>query len=182
MSRGRVRRVTSGTAAGAGAIVLLTMPMGAQGGQGATSVTTASNTSATTTFTFAGAVEGTLTQPDLECNGVGGYGGMFEFEANRLKGSSDSSWVVNVNNLGAKRNGGTFTNFGGITGNGVSIVLQGSNGKTDYFWASKSGKVTISPSGGSLKVVLVPDRGVSGKPGKGTIHLTGSWGCTGPSS
>jgi hypothetical protein len=84
---------------------------------------------------------------------------------------------VNVNNLGKQKNGGTFKKFGGLTGNGVSIVLQSSNGTTDYYWASKSGKLTTSPTSGSLNVVLVPDQSFSGKPGKGTIHLTGSWGC-----
>ena len=87
-----------------------------------------------------------------------------------------------MNNLGSKKTGGTFNKFGGITGNGVSVVLDGSNGKTATYWASKSGTMTISPTGGSLKVDLVPDRSFVGKPGKGNITISGSWGCTGPSS
>jgi hypothetical protein len=85
---------------------------------------------------------------------------------------------VNVNALGAKKQGGTFTKFGGITGNGASVVFEGTNGKQAIYWASKSGTMTTSPTGGSLSVSLVPDTSAfSGKPGKGDIKITGSWGC-----
>jgi hypothetical protein len=129
-----------------------------------------------TTFKFSGAVQGTLTQSDGSCTQIGGYGGTFDF-ASPLKGSKNIEWTVNVNNLGKQKHGGTFKKFTGLLGNGVSIVLQGSNGKTDYFWITKSGTLTITPTSGHLKVVLGPDQAVSGKPGKGTIYLTGSWGC-----
>jgi hypothetical protein len=134
-----------------------------------------------TTFTFTGAVKGTMSQANSDCNEVGGYGGEFEFDTNKpqLKGSSNNSWTVNVNALNGKKKGGTYKKFGGLIGNGVSIVLDGSNGKQGYYWASKSGTLTTSPTGGSLNVKLVPDKGaLSGKPGKGDISIKGSWGCT----
>ena len=82
-----------------------------------------------------------------------------------------------MNALNGKKKGGTYTKFGGLTGNGISIVFDGSNGKTAYYWASKSGKLTTTKKSGSLSVNLVPDRGLVGKPGKGNIHISGSWGC-----
>jgi hypothetical protein len=106
---------------------------------------------------------------------------MFEFDSAKapLKGSSADSWVVNVNALNGKKKGGTYKRFGGLLGNGVSIVLDSSNGKQAYYWASKSGTLTTSTTGGSLDVQLVPDTSAfSGKPGKGDITITGSWGCT----
>jgi hypothetical protein len=36
-----------------------------------------------TTFTFSGAIKGTMSQTNSDCNEVGGYGGMFEFDANK---------------------------------------------------------------------------------------------------
>lgn len=139
-------------------------------------VAQASTSPSTTTFKFSGAVQGTLAQSNSPCDSVGGSGGQFEFSS-KLRGSSSDEWTVNVNNLGKQKNGGTFKKFGGLTGNGVSVVLQSSNGTTDYYWATKSGVLTITPTSGSLNVVLVPDHSFSGKPGKGAIHLTGSWGC-----
>ena len=130
-----------------------------------------------TSFHFTGAVQGTLTQSNSDCNQVGAFGGEFEFY-NKLKGSSNDEWTVNINNLGKNKNGGTFTTFTGLLGNGVSIVLESSNGKTDYWWASKSGKLTISKTSGTVSVLLVPDTSAgTGVPGRGTIGLTGSWGC-----
>ena len=160
------RRFGLGAVVAAGTLAAFSVPVVAQ----------AATPPSQTTFHFSGAVQGTLTQSNSDCNQVGGYGGQFQFST-KLKGSNSNEWTVNVNNLGKQKNGGTFKKFGGLTGNGVSIVLQSSNGTTDYYWASKSGKLTTSPTSGSLNVVLVPDQSFSGKPGKGTIHLTGSWGC-----
>ena len=97
-----------------------------------------------------------------------------------MSGSSAENaknWTVNVNTLGHKK-GGTFTKMGGLLGNGVSIVLSGSNGKQDYLWASKSGKMMVTTTtSGTANVLLVPDQSFTGKPRKGDIHLKGSWGC-----
>jgi hypothetical protein len=73
---------------------------------------------------------------------VGGYGGMFEFDTNKaqLKGSGNKQWTVNVNALNGKKKGGTYTKFGGLIGNGVSIVFNGSNG-----WAT-TGSPRAAPS------------------------------------
>jgi hypothetical protein len=154
---------------GAGTIVLFGGPMVAQ-------AAAPSNT----TFKLSGAVNGTLTQSNSDCNEVGGNGGSFDFDAAKpqLKGSGNDEWVVNVNALNGKKKGGTYKKFGGLLGNGVSIVFEGSNGKLAHYWASKSGTVTTSPTGGSVNVKLVPDTSAfSGKPGKGDITIKGSWGC-----
>lgn len=143
-----------------------------------TTAAQASTTPTSTTFHFSGAVRGTLTQSNSDCGTeVGAFGGQFEFYS-KLKGSNLNEWTVNVNNLGKNKKGGTFKKFGGLLGNGVSIVLSGSNGTAGYWWDSKSGTLTLSPTGGTVNVLLVPDKGAaSGKPGKGNIHLSGSWGC-----
>lgn len=131
-----------------------------------------------TSFTFSGTVHGTLTQANGPCSEIGTYGGQFEF-FDKLKGSKDKEWTVNVNNVGKfDKVGGTFKKFTGLTGNGVSVVLSGSNGTTDYYWISKSGSISLSATSGKIHVKLVPDQSFTGKPGKGTIELTGSWGCT----
>ena len=160
------RRVGLGAVVVAGILALCSGPVVAQ----------AATPPSKTTFHFSGAVQGTLTQSNSNCSEVGGHGGMFDFSG-KLKGSNNVEWTVNVNNLGKQKNGGTFKKFGGLLGNGVSIVLQGSNTKTDYYWATKTGTLTISPTSGTVSVVLGPDQSFSCKPGKGTIHLTGSWGC-----
>jgi hypothetical protein len=166
--RVRFLRVSLGAALGIGAMVLAAVPMGAQ----------AATPPTKTTFTFTGALSGTWSQANSPCDEVSGSGGQFEFEQNKLKGSSDSEWTVNVNALSAKKQGGTYTKFGGITGNGASVVFEGTNGKQAVYWASKSGTMTTSPTGGSVSVNLVPDTSAfSGKPGKGDIKITGSWGC-----
>jgi hypothetical protein len=130
-----------------------------------------------TSFHLSGSVNGTLSEANNPCDEVGTYGGEFEFST-KLSGSSNNEWTVNVNNLGKEsKKGGTFKKLSGLLGNGVSIVLNGGNGKTSYYWASKSGTLTVSATGGNVSVLLVPDQSFVGKPGKGTIHLTGSWGC-----
>lgn len=161
--------VSAMVAAGAGAMVLCCLPMAAQ-------ATTASKT----TFKFSGALSGTLTQANNDCNEVGGNGGMFEFDSNKalLKGSSFKSLTVNVNVLNGKKSGGTYKKFTGLIGNGASIVLDGSTGKQAYYWVTKSGTLTTSATGGSLNVKLGPDTSTfTGKPGKGDITVVGSWGC-----
>lgn len=120
-------------------------------------------------------MQGTLSEPNTGCNEVGGYGGEFSF-SNKFKSSSSDEWTVNVNAIGHKK-GGTFEKFGRLIGNGVSIVLEGTNANTAYYWIPKSGVLTTTPTSGKVNVVLGPDQSFSGKPGKGTIHLTGSWGC-----
>ena len=167
-SRAR-RRVHLGALVGLGTMVVGGLPLAAQ----------AATPPAKTTFTFSGALSGTWSQANSPCDEVGHSGGMFQFDQNKLKGSSDTQWTVNVNALSAKKQGGTFTKFGGLTGNGASVVFEGTNGKQAVYWASKSGTLTTSPTGGSLSVNLVPDTSAfAGKPGKGDIKIKGSWGCT----
>jgi hypothetical protein len=142
---------------GAGALVICGLPSVAEAAAPTTS-----------TFTLTGSVSGTLTMANGPCDEIGGYGGEFAYYQ-KLSGSSAENaknWTVNVNALGHKK-GGTFTKMGGLLGNGVSIVLSGSNGK----------KIVTTTTSGTANVQLVPDKSFTGKPGKGDIHITGSWGC-----
>jgi hypothetical protein len=125
-------------------------------------------------FSFSGAVSGTLTSADGTCSGSGGQ---YQFDGKMLKGSRATMWTVNVNTPSAK--GGTWTKF---THNGagvpdVSVVVQGHTSSKDYDWITKSGEITTSKTGGNINVVLGPDHSLTGAPGSGTVHLKGSWGC-----
>jgi hypothetical protein len=130
---------------------------------------------AVTTFSFSGAVSGTLTTADGTCSGSGGQ---YQFDGKLLKGSRATMWTVNVNTPSAK--GGTWKKFphnvAGVTN--VSVVLQGHTPSKDYDWITKSGEITTSRTGGYINVILGPYHSLSGVPGNGTVHLTGSWGCT----
>jgi hypothetical protein len=161
----------AGVALGLGAAGLLAL--------GALPVGAGAAAPAKTTFTLTGSVSGKFSMSNGPCSEIGGYGGQFDFYDKAIKGATNGAneWVVNVNALNGKKNGGTYTKFGGLTGNGVSVVFDGSNGKTAYYWASKSGKLTTTKTSGSLSVNLVPDQSFVGKPGKGDIHISGSWGC-----
>jgi hypothetical protein len=130
---------------------------------------------AVTTFSFSGAVSGTLTMANRTCTGSGGQ---YEFDGKMLKGSRASMWTVNVNTPSAK--GGTWKKFPhnvvGVTN--VSVVLQAHTSSKDYDWITKSGEITTSRTGGNVNVILGPDHSLSGVPGNGMVHLIGSWGCT----
>lgn len=129
----------------------------------------------TTTFTFSGALTGTLHMPNGPC---AGSGGQFSFDGKKLKGSKAKSWTLNVNSPSS--NGGSWTKFSLSSDDapGASVVLQGKISTKDYDWITKSGRITTARNSGSLSVTLVPDHSLSGAPGVGTVHLSGSWGCT----
>ena len=162
-SRSLRRRAGLGAAA-AGAIVMVGLPVAAQAAA-----------PATTTFTFSGPVSGTLHRADGAC---GGTGGQFEFDGKLLKGSKASTWTVNVNAPSTK--GGTWKRFApnaaGLTD--VSVVVQGHTSVKEFDWISRSGEISTSSIGGTVNVMLGPDHSLSGAPGHGIVHLTGSWGCT----
>ena len=107
-----------------------------------------------------------------------GSGGQFTFLGTKLKGVNAHIWTVDVNAPSSE--GGTWKSFrpsaSGVSD--VSVVLQGQMKTKDYYWITKSGEITTAKSSGNVNVVLGPDHSLAGLPGKGTIHLTGSWGCT----
>lgn len=126
-------------------------------------------------FTFSGAVNGTLRISEPPCSEVGGYGGQLGLYGS-LKGSSIRQWQVDVNALKA----GTYKSFkrgrNGVAS--ASIVLSGATSTTDYWWISTSGELTTTKTSGKFKITLGPDTGAaSGVAGKGTIHLSGSYKC-----
>ena len=160
----RLRRVVGLPVAAAGFVMIVCLPLAA----GAADPTVSS-------FSFSGAVSGTLTTTNGTCTGSGGQ---YEFDRKVLKGSRATMWTINVNTPSAK--GGTWKKF---THNGagvpdVSVVVQGHTPSKDYDWITKSGEITTSRTGGNINVMLGPDHSLSGVPGNGTVHLTGSWGCT----
>lgn len=126
-------------------------------------------------FTFSGSLRGTLHGDP--CGGTPTLGGQFEFDASTLKGSKADTWTVNVNIGTAKA--GTYKN---IRPNSVgvapaSVVLLGQTASKEYDWLSTSGPITTTKTAGSVNVTLGPDRTFSGVPGKGIVHISGSWNC-----
>ena len=165
-SRWLPRTVGLSVALASGAVAMAELPLVAQ-----------ASVPAETTFTFSGAVSGTLDMSNGSCTGSGGQ---FEFDGRTLRGSKARTWTVSVNTPSSK--GGRWKkltpNAAGVTT--VSVVVQGQTTSKNYDWISKSGTITTSRSAGSINVTLGPDHSLSGVPGTGTVHLTGSWGCTSP--
>jgi hypothetical protein len=157
------RGVRVSAAAASGALVVLGWPLLAQA---------AAPTMAT--FTFSGAVRGTVHLPDGIC---AGSGGQFKITGRTLMGFKAKRWTLNVNSPTAK--GGTWKKFtpNALGSVAVSVVLQGQASAKVFDWITRSGRLTTSKSSGSLNVVLGPDHSLSGVPGSGTVHVTGSWGC-----
>ncbi len=169
--RARIRHPRHGGRGAALCAVLIAATCAFVGGAGSVGASIPTNS----TFTFSGALRGTVTLPNGLCSGSGGQ---FSFLGSKLKGVGAHIWTVDVN--APSSNGGTWKKFtsnvsGGST---VSVVLQAQTSSRDYYWITKSGRVTTAKSSGSVHVVLGPDHSLAGLPGKGTITLIGSWGCT----
>ena len=163
----RSRRLRRCVFLSAGALALLGVPALAQ----------AALAPHTQSFTFSGAVTGTLKGG---CGSpTGGYGGDLAMPGS-LKGSPASLWLMSVNTPLGGKNGGTFKDFKrGADGMAPSsIVLQGRASPRVYNWISTTGVVTTTSTSGHLHVTFGPDVGVgTGLVGKGTIRITGSWNC-----
>jgi hypothetical protein len=132
-----------------------------------------------TSFTFTGSVKGTLTTPNMPCSGqvVSAKGATFMLNGS-LKGAPATQWTIQLYAPKA----GTSKNFGQENGEGPSVTLIGaeSNGTTNWNWTSstKNGTITTTNSSGKVSVTLGPYSSFRGKPGKGKVHVTGSWACT----
>ncbi len=132
-----------------------------------------------TSFTFTGSVKGTLTTPDTPCSQqtVTAHGATFMLTG-ALKGAPAIKWTIQLYAPKA----GTSKNFGQESGNGPSVTLIGtdSNGNTNWNWttSTKNGSIKTTRTSGNVSVTLGPYSSFRGKPGKGKVHVTGSWGCT----
>jgi hypothetical protein len=132
-----------------------------------------------TSFTFTGTVKGTLTTADTPCSQqtVTAHGATFMLTGT-LKGAPATNWTIQLYAPKA----GTSKNFGQENGNGPSVTLIGaeSNGTTNWNWTTskKNGSIKTTKTSGNVSVTLGPYSSFRGKPGKGKVHVTGSWGCT----
>ena len=138
-----------------------------------------SGTAGQTTFTLSGTVSGTLSTPDTACSEqtVTAKGATFVLMG-PLKGAPATKWTLQLYNPKA----GTSKKFGQESGNGPNVTLIGedSNGNENWNWtsSSKRGSITTSKTSGKVNITLGPYSSYRGNPGKGHVHVTGSWGCT----
>ena len=132
-----------------------------------------------TSFTFSGTVKGTLTTANTSCTEqvVTAKGATFILMGT-LKGSPATKWTIQLYAPKA----GTSKNFGQENGEGPNVTLIGedSNGNDNWNWTSttKNGSITTTKTSGKVNIVLGPYSSFRGKPGKGKVHVVGSWGCT----
>jgi len=132
-----------------------------------------------TSFTFTGSVKGTLSEANTPCSQqvVTAQGATFMLNGT-LQGAPATQWRIQL----YARRAGTWKNFGQENGEGSSVTLIGaeSNGTTNWNWTSstKNGTITTTKTSGKVNVTLGPYSSFRGKPGKGKVHVTGSWECT----
>lgn len=109
------------------------------------------------------------------CQGANGSGGQFEFYG-KLKGMESGAANYTVTIVDPGKSGGSWTKF--PTGQNISIILEGQINNTGYSWIATSGKLTTKGSTGSLNLQFVPVKyPMSGKSGKGNVHIKGTWSC-----
>ena len=139
----------------------------------------AATTPSQTSFTFTGSVKGTLSEPNTPCSEqvVTAKGATFMLNGT-LRGAPATEWTIQLYAPKA----GTWKNFAQANGEGSNVTLIGaeSNGTTNWNWSSetKNGTITTTKTSGKVNVTLVGYSSFRGKPGKGKVHVTGSWGCT----
>lgn len=139
----------------------------------------AAGTPSQTSFTFTGTVKGTLATANTPCSEqvVTAKGATFMLTG-MLKGAPATQWTIQLYAPKA----GTSKNFGQENGEGPNVTLIGaeSNGTTNWNWTSstKNGSITTTKTSGKVKITLGPYSSFRGKPGKGKVQVTGSWGCT----
>ena len=132
-----------------------------------------------TSFSFTGSVKGTLNEPNTPCSQqvVTAKGATFMLNGT-LKGAPATQWTIQLYAPKA----GTWKNFAQENGEGPNVALIGAtaNGTTNWNWASetKNGTMTTTRTSGKVTITLEGYSSFRGKPGKGKVHITGSWACT----
>jgi hypothetical protein len=139
----------------------------------------AASTPSQTSFKFTGSVTGTLSEPNTPCSQqvVTAKGATFMLNG-MLKGAPATQWTIQLYAPKA----GTWKNFAQSNGEGPNVALIGAeaNGATNWNWASetKNGTITTTHTSGKVSITLAGYSSFRGKPGKGTVHVTGTWACT----
>ena len=132
-----------------------------------------------TSFSFTGSVKGTLSEPNTPCSQqvVTAKGATFMLNGT-LKGAPATQWTIQLYAPKA----GTWKNLAQENGEGPNVALIGAtaNGTTNWNWASetKNGTMTTTHTSGKVSITLAGYSSFRGKPGKGKVHITGSWACT----
>jgi len=131
-----------------------------------------------TSFKFTGSVSGTLSAPNTPCSQqvVTAKGATFMLSGT-LKGAPATQWTLQLYAPKA----GTWKNFAQENGEGPNVALIGAtaDGTTNWNWASetKNGTITTTHTSGKVSITLAGYSSFRGKPGKGKVHVTGTWAC-----
>jgi hypothetical protein len=147
-------------------------------GTSTSTITTAPTTTTTTyggsptTFSFSGALHGTLhITPRNNCAGAGNGGATLDEVSGSLGGSKGKTWSIIIY---APRDGTwkyvKHPKHGLET---FSFVIETPGKKTVFSWADTGGSMTTNGGKGTANLTL------SGRTGgaKGTVHVKGSWNC-----
>ena len=133
-------------------------------------------------FTVSGALTGRLSETDPSCEVVNARKSTIAYSDFKLAGSKLHNWLIVATMAGAKKQGGTSKSFSGSPGKGTSFVLENTLGdsQSESYWTATSGTLTTTATGGRVSLNLSPGKGgvLLGKPGKGNLMITGSWGCS----
>ncbi len=95
-----------------------------------------------------------------------------------LKGAPATQWTIRA----LRTQGRDLEEFAQENGEVPNVALIGAtaNGTTNWNWASetKNGTMTTTRTSGKVTITLEGYSSFRGKPGKGKVHITGSWACT----
>lgn len=125
----------------------------------------ASAATPTNSLVVTGALSGTLKLgPTSSCSGTSGYASLSSF-ATTLSTKKYSKWSITIT---LAKHGAAAKKFNSST---ATFVLQsGLNG-----WVATKGTMTLGNGSGSVNLTLGAHEGTA----SGTVHIKGSWSCTG---
>jgi hypothetical protein len=116
-----------------------------------------------------------LTMTATDCEGANSGGGQFQFYG-KLKGMDSAPANYTVTIVVPGTSGGTWTKF--PTGQNISVILEGQINNLGYSWIGDSGKLTTKGATGTINMQFIPvAHPLSGKSGKGDLHIKGTWSC-----
>jgi hypothetical protein len=129
------------------------------------------------TFTFSGAVRGTLRIVN-DCGESIAKTDQWQWNNTPLKGSKATTWTIQmeVPKAGTYSKHSEFVAKNAYTLPPVEITLTANAANSSYDWASDGGKITTTATSGKMKITEVPYKPAPGS-AKGTVHITGTWGC-----
>jgi hypothetical protein len=118
------------------------------------------------TITVSGAVNGKLSTPSADCQGVTAKSGELDF-FHSLRGNKAHGWSV----FFTAPHSGTWRGVG--VASPSSFSLQASTGITES-WTGRSGSFTTNGHAGHVNMVLQPQIGSNVH---GLVHVKGTWNC-----